>query len=644
MDVIAVGAGRDGTVSLSIIIQDIYRLNGLDRTAVHEYEARTFYETYARYALEGDAAARDRLQQLIADFPHAAIVGNGYHMVLDWFFDRYPDLKLIAVRRRDEAAHVKSLKTIATMWPEVFVGYGTSDDGAMRRYSAVQSGEMSVDQWNALSLDQQLLWFRNNVYATVDRYKDRAARFMVVETESLDDPATRQAIADFVAFPGAKTGEPKRMNRSKLVDLDDFSTYGGKYAWIWFRYFSPKRFEAEPVYAVEHALDQFQKWAQREVANASGAQDAETDHVFGITVGQAAEEIERFRKLLATYDGWAADFQSAIPAAPVAAAPKAIDLERYRNVFDPIQPWSGDVPGGFTVDFLGTLTQHRFLPFNEFPESQLSPWTAETRLPTIEDGELWFEALNWFEAARAARGGYVMVTLGANYGAQAVGAARALQAVNPMPFKLVAVEPVPENRAWTAEHMRDNGIDPADHWLIEQAIGDSNAPVLFPVGSPGSGAQNGFSTNEEAARKNYVDELIKSGRAAEALSNLLLNNTTGLQTNLVSGYDLPAEIKVISAVTLKDVLAPFDLVDYLESDIQQSEIVVFPPFMPLLKRKVRRIHIGTHGGEVHTTLRDLFVRDGWEIVFDFAPNSRFETALGPFLTNDGVLTVKNPNF
>ena len=52
---------------------------------------------------------------------------------------------------------------------------------------------------------------------------------------------------------------------------------------------------------------------------------------------------------------------------------------------------------------------------------------------------------------------------------------------------------------------------------------------------------------------------------------------------------------MVSAVTLQDILGPFDSVDYVESDIQQSEILVFPPSMQLLKRKVRRVHIGTHG-------------------------------------------------
>ncbi len=103
-----------------------------------------------------------------------------------------------------------------------------------------------------------------------------------------------------------------------------------------------------------------------------------------------------------------------------------------------------------------------------------------------------------------------------------------------------------------------------------------------------------------------------------------------------------AEIKLVSATTLADVLGPFDRVDYLESDIQQSEILVFPPFIDLLKRKVRRIHIGTHGKDVHRTLHGLFEQHGWEIVFSYEPNNKFDSPLGGFVTNDGVLTVVNP--
>jgi hypothetical protein len=98
----------------------------------------------------------------------------------------------------------------------------------------------------------------------------------------------------------------------------------------------------------------------------------------------------------------------------------------------------------------------------------------------------------------------------------------------------------------------------------------------------------------------------------------------------------------VNTITLADVLGPLERVDLLESDLQESEILVFPPFRRLLKRKVHRIHIGTHGKDVHRVLLRMFIEDGWEIVFTYEPDSVHETVLGTFAMNDGVLSVRNP--
>ncbi len=318
------------------------------------------------------------------------------------------------------------------------------------------------------------------------------------------------------------------------------------------------------------------------------------------------------------------------------------DLAKFANIFDGIAPWSGMLPAGFTVDFVGTRIDLKFRTIFPVPDEMVGGKFVQTRLPAMSDGEGWFEAVNWIEAARAARDRFVMITLGACYGAQAVGSYRTLELVNPMPSKFVAVEGDPENVVWTKQHMRDNGMDPDAHWIVQAAINNTNNPVFFPVGWPGLGIQNCYGTNENIARKIYADEIIAGGRADEAIRNIFLNNSTGIIKNLVPGQNFPGEIKIVSAVTLGDLLGPFEIVDYLESDIQQSEIVVFPPFMDALKRKVRRIHIGTHGFDVHASLLALFEKEGWEIVFNYAPNSQFDTPLGSFSTNDGVLTVRNP--
>ena len=321
------------------------------------------------------------------------------------------------------------------------------------------------------------------------------------------------------------------------------------------------------------------------------------------------------------------------------------DLPHYQRLLDEIKPWSGPVPRGYMVDFFGILTDANFRSeWGVNPASAGGVNMATTISPLKgANGEWWFEAVNWIEAAREARDRFVMITLGACYGAQAVGAYRALQMINPLPCKLVAIEPVPDNYLWVRKHFRDNGIDPDQHWLVQQAISDRNEPVYFPIGAPGSGANNCIATDTLGERRIFAENLIAAGKAPEVLENLLLSNSTGVIKNLLPGQDAAAEIKCVSAVTLRDLVTVFDVVDYIEADIQQSEIRVFPPFIDLLKQKVRRIHIGTHGAETHQMLHDLFAGNGWEIVFSYAPDAWHESGLGAFETNDGVLTVRNPD-
>lgn len=320
------------------------------------------------------------------------------------------------------------------------------------------------------------------------------------------------------------------------------------------------------------------------------------------------------------------------------------DLGAFDHVFDGVSPFAGPVPPGFLVNFLGGLTDANFRAIWGVDPAAAGGCDVTTSLPVVEDGEGWFEAVNCVASAREARGRYVMMTLGACYGAQAVDSYRAVQAINPMPVKLVAVEGDAENIAWTRKNFADNGIGPDEYWLLEAAMSADNEPVIFPVGSPGSGAQNCISTNEPAARQRMAAHLADAGLADTVMRNLLLGNSTGIQIELAPNteYDFKAELRFVSAATLRDVLAPFDRVDFVEADLQQSEVVVFPPAMDILTRKVRRVHLGTHGEQAHRDMHDLFARHGWDILFSFPGNQRYETPQGSFTLNDGVLTAVNP--
>jgi hypothetical protein len=328
------------------------------------------------------------------------------------------------------------------------------------------------------------------------------------------------------------------------------------------------------------------------------------------------------------------------------------ELNKFADVLDRVARWHGVVPAGYVADFLGTFTATDFLrDVSRLPDAvslygaTANAAGAQLAPPTIGDGgngERWFEAVNWIIAAREARDRYVMVSLGAFYGYQAVASQRAIAMLNPMPCKLVCVEPLAEKIGWIRRHMRDNQIDPDRQWLVQAALGGDNEPVLFPVGAATIGGHNCVSTNDSAVRKHYLDALRAEGRCEQVLSDILLRNSTGIIKNIVPGRDFAAEIRFVSCVTLNDVLGPFDFVDYLEADLQQSEVNAFPPALDLLRRKVRRLHIGTHGADVHAALHQLFAERGWQIVFSYLPDSRHESPLGPFTTLDGVLTVRNP--
>lgn len=325
-------------------------------------------------------------------------------------------------------------------------------------------------------------------------------------------------------------------------------------------------------------------------------------------------------------------------SAPAIRIPPAQTFAEVEELLDRIVPWSGDVPQGYVVDSLGILTDSTFLV------SRLGPFEAHhetTQRPSLSTwGEGFLELADWLLAARDARDHFVAVSLGAAYGAPLVLAWKVLKAINPLPCRFVGVEPVPENCAWMRRHMAANGIDPEEHWIIQAALAADNEPVLFPIGAPGSGRTGCSDTNAALSRQTYAALISARGAAERALKNILLYNSTGLGYDLGAGFE--GEVKFVSAVTLRDVLAPFDRVDLLEADIQHSEISVFPPFISVLNGKVRRVHIGTHGREAHDLLLGLLVGAGWEIVFDYAPDTIHLTEQGRLDLIDGVLSARNP--
>jgi hypothetical protein len=318
-------------------------------------------------------------------------------------------------------------------------------------------------------------------------------------------------------------------------------------------------------------------------------------------------------------------------------APNRIDaaeVARLTAGMPVVTPWSGTVEAGRGVNFLGVLTPHD--PNDKRPAREVTK-----QVPVVADGEGFSEWISTGHAIARAKKRFTMVSLGAHYGGPMVNAVHLLRALQPLPYRLVGVEGDPNMCAMVADHFTDNHVSMAALTLINAVVGPDNKPVIFPCTTTRTGANAAIS--DGPAIDTLVESIRAAGHTEQAFASLLRNGTTGLFATL-NGTDVQAELRLMSSVTLGDILGPLDHVDYLEIDIQSAEYAALPPYIDLMARRVGWIHLGTHGQGVHDAMADMFRIHGFRIEIDWNPETTYETPDGSFTTQDGVLAVANPKF
>ncbi len=315
-------------------------------------------------------------------------------------------------------------------------------------------------------------------------------------------------------------------------------------------------------------------------------------------------------------------------------------LEAMVRTFAETQPWQGEVPRGCFPNFLGVMTEEIFVADYAPSNGVLSNdgLINRTPAPKFDDGEIFFEQAAIHKAVEAAHDKFVMVELGGGYAARTVDAHAALQRHNPMPSRFVVVEAEPTHFRWAERHMRTNGIDPDEHWLINALVAADRAPKAFLLGE-------GFYGNGTVPDGD-VDQLIANLRGdltpADVLATLLKTGRCGVQQPYqVADGVRHFDFGFVSAMPLRDILMPLDHVDLMDIDIQGGESEVLPAAMDIIDRKVRRVHLATHGAERHSQMWDLFFEHGWLCEADYAPNSTHHSEWGSFENNDGILDLVN---
>ena len=317
------------------------------------------------------------------------------------------------------------------------------------------------------------------------------------------------------------------------------------------------------------------------------------------------------------------------------------DLGPLVDTFAKLEPWRGTCAEGSFANHLGVMTDLEFIERHHPSNTSLiSGKNGETiRMPIVSDGEPFFEFAAIHKAVHAAHDRFTMVELVGGYAARSVDAYRALQVFNPLPCQLVVVEAEPTHFQWAKRHLAANGIEPKNHWLINAAVSIDSDPIMFMRGA-------GLFFNGIVGIKDIeklITQIIDMGASDQVVRNLISGGTCGMQIPFQSAAGVDNfDYSFVSAMALNDILSPLPLVDLMDFDIQGAEDVVIHPAMEMLNARVKRLHIGTHGADIHSGIWEFFFANEWICEFDYAPATTHQTPWGDFETQDGILHFYNP--
>jgi hypothetical protein len=292
LKVLSVGTGRDGTQSLNQMIQHVFAASGGWQT-MHEYFCREFYQAFCDFCESGSDCHAGAIEWMVAGCPYDSIVGNGYAAVLPLFARYYgSELKIIHVYRADRDACIASLVKNCELFPAAY-GYYSSNSSAMaKRMAAFHFGEMSRTEWDRLSLVEKFAWYYDKTHALVRRYLSLFEGHIEIATETLNEVAVRQAIADFVIGRDVAPPPKTHLNAS-VIDISSFpKEFQIKMSWLLGR-LNTEELARDDVYALNFFLEKFVAWTGYQITDAP-----QLDGAPRASMQDIATDLERAAKIL----------------------------------------------------------------------------------------------------------------------------------------------------------------------------------------------------------------------------------------------------------------------------------------------------------------------------------------------------------
>lgn len=252
--ILCVGTGRDGTTSLSRIMQDVFDREETGEIAKHEWASSELNMLFCEWMETKNPRFEDEIRDMISGCAYACAIGNGYAAVLPVFAELFGDqLTLVHLRRRNRAACIASLVENAEVAPHNHVYYTDSQIATRKRPTAFHFGEMSKDEWMALSLSEKFGWYYDKTHDLIEQHRPLFKNTLSVDMEDLNDDSVRAALA----HAAGSEEIPRAFHVNRFVDLRHVPQSRHSYVQRLLGQLNVQKLAQDDLYGVRDVLNEF---------------------------------------------------------------------------------------------------------------------------------------------------------------------------------------------------------------------------------------------------------------------------------------------------------------------------------------------------------------------------------------------------
>jgi len=277
---------------------------------------------------------------------------------------------------------------------------------------------------------------------------------------------------------------------------------------------------------------------------------------------------------------------------------------RDHECFQNFGRWNGTAEAGYKVNFLGAKRK------TEYQDFEISSNRVDSSFPNFD--EEYFEWIDMLKAVLNSSQRFTIMELGAGYGRWSVNGAIAATNLG-KDYRIIAVEGEPQHFKWLQDNIRNNSLDMNRCKLIQAAVSGSGVESKFYAGdSAGWYGQRILFSNDPPLSQEYLSRGV----------------------HFVS----------VKCITLPSLVQEEDVIDFVDMDVQGSELEIIQSTKKEIASQIKKIHIGTHSHEIEEGLRKFFHELGWISTYDYGCQGKHMTEYGEIDFVDGVQGWINPNF